>query len=990
MSIRGLLAAALSAALLSCTAGETVENNQRPAKVTDDPAPKIAPLQVSETRQPTLRIAEIAAMPAGSWLQYGQPWRQIDPGRENNCGTDFGSVLGAWNGVVWDGSYVWSWAAGGHGDGCFNGIIRYDLQSGQPEMVVPHLPLNVPLCRPFSRRDGSAGCYWDPYVSDTPYPGGMSERVASWDGAFLRPRSSHIYNNIVKVGDWIYLATGHIYESGKRDAQVWRFKTTAKDIAATIERLPDRFDPNAGPDRDRDGRADGRIIGGFAVNWLARPGKPLLMFSGRNVCEVDPVAGRYDCSRYSGVRFTSSSTLAWDEERQGIWVVDSGANRLAFVRESDGKWAIDDSLSVTDESLIGKATIGSAGICLVPTENGANPVIWGKGSNLLRWDGRHLLSIELPGGPGATRRRVFNKWTWNQDLGVCLGTWTVDEGIWAYKPDFDSATPAAGTSAPEASPEQAAAPKLAAPPRAASAPIQNIKDRWWIDPADYPVFAGHRVAPTPWQPAPWNERIERQPEAPDYDALCPGRWAELHYRSEDDLAKSKVETRGIVRRGTPNVRIYLHPLVDDAGRIIAYSNTIRFNQVQCAELIGVPKNGNKPQMTGSVGARGVGFIVRGVTFEGRGVNWKGNRATNKYPAFVVLHDLDIHDGGSLMGDSRPKAPLTYLEFRGNVFGPETGWHGLYLERSIGQLVALSNMFYGSGRINHAFKNLAHQSRLEGNVFSNVGLDGQALVEDERGRPIVGLFPLDLYLCTETVIRNNTVLFRTSDSVRSFMAYRGRRAWGNCDKGQRLDSGRWALWPPEDPQYDDPGRWAEIAEATSAFQRGYEAAKAEPWLFTHKVEGNRFIVFNARKRGGKPVDDTRAAKVVSLRPVADDRIRKKLVQEAGALSQRCATEADPGACMLAEMSAGLRYAYDHMAPRKQRAMVAKGALPRGVPIPAPEGWVERAGVFWGKNFFITCTADGKICNESGPRAVELSTSDWDPVQAANPPRVIHTQ
>src|SRR3546814_15559406 len=129
-------------------------------------------------------------------------------------------------------------------------------------------------------------------------------------------------------------------------------------------------------------------------------------------------------------------------------------------------------------------------------------------------------------------------------------------------------------------------------------------------------------------------------------------------------------------------------------------------------------------------------------------------------------------------------------------------------------------------------------------------------------------PLDLYLCTETVFRNNTVLFRTSGSVRSFLAYRGRRAWGNCDKGRRLDNGRWELWAPESEAYSDPAKWGEMAAAAASFNLGYEAAKAERWLFTHKVEGNKFIVFNDRERAGEPVDATTAAHVGSRRHVAE--------------------------------------------------------------------------------------------------------------------------
>ncbi len=982
-----------------------------------------APESYSGTQHDPIRVAEIDAMPAGSWLHYGRPWRDIDPGRENNCGPDFGTVLGAWNGVLWDGRYVWSWAAGGHGDGCFNGIIRYDLQSGTPEMVVPHLPLNVPLCRPFVRASGEENCYFEPYVSDLPYPGGMGELIAAWHGAFLRPRASHLYNNMVRFGDWIYLLVGAKYGSGKGDVQVWRFNASADDIASTIERLPDRFDPDAGPDRDGDGQPDGKRIGGMAVNWIKRPGKPPLLISGSTFCQPDLVAGQYNCTRQKGVHFSTSATMAWDEGRQGVWGIDANKNSLMFMREVDGQWAFDEILSVTDAAVINKRTPGSAGLCLVPTETGANPVIWGQSAELLRWDGQRLQVIDTPGGPGKGRRRVFNKWTWNEDLGACLGTWTVDEGFWVYKPDFAAGIapvpapalprepdaspkprltaepgppPAPGlppapvfkappNRSPSAAPAKAKTPK----PRAEPTAVQgiNLKDQWWTNPADYPVFAGHRVAPAPWQPAAWDKPIERQPEAPDYDALCPGPWEELHYRSDEDLAKSAQQMRGIVGGGTPNVRVYLHPRVDASGQVVAYTNGVKFDEVQCSEIVGVPIRGEKPQMLGGVKATGVGFIVRGLMFKGESVRWKGSRATNTYPAFVVLHDLDIYATGHLMGDSPPKAPPTYLEFRGNVIGNNIGWHVIYLERSIGQLVALSNVFYGSGRGKHAFKNLAHQSRIEGNVFSNVGIDGQVLAVDSKGRPIVGLMPLDLYLCTETVFRNNTILFRTSESVRSFMAYRGRRAWGNCDKGRRLENGRWEIWPPEDPGYKDPAKWAEIAAAVTAFERGYEAAKAEPWLFTHKVEDNYFIAFNALERNGAPIDDTRAAQVVSLKPVADNPIRAKLVEEARSLAQDCAKAADRTDCVRSGMSPGLRYAYDHVSPAHRHAIVATGKLPRGVPIPAPEEWVERSGIFWGVNHFITCSADGSDCQKTGPRPVAAPPYQWDPVAAASPPRLI---
>ena len=88
-----------------------------------------------------------------------------------------------------------------------------------------------------------------------------------------------------------------------------------------------------------------------------------------------------------------------------------------------------------------------------------------------------------------------------------------------------------------------------------------------------------------------------------------------------------------------------------------------------------------------------------------------------------------------------------------------------------------------------------------------------------------------------------------------------------------------------------------------------------------------------------------------------------------------------------MDRGLRYAYDHLSSGHQRAIVVNGELPRGVPIPAPEGWVERSGIFWGENNFISCSADGKDCTETEPAPVSASAQSSDSVAVASPPRVI---
>src|SRR3546814_13041063 len=67
-------------------------------------------------------LADLASMPAGSWLPYGRPWRDDDPGPGDNAGVDFASPLGAWNCAACAGQSVWVWYTRGPGDGGFNGL----------------------------------------------------------------------------------------------------------------------------------------------------------------------------------------------------------------------------------------------------------------------------------------------------------------------------------------------------------------------------------------------------------------------------------------------------------------------------------------------------------------------------------------------------------------------------------------------------------------------------------------------------------------------------------------------------------------------------------------------------------------------------------------------------------------------------------------------------------------------------------------------------
>jgi hypothetical protein len=955
------------------------------------PVPFTLQVTVNDTVQapppPAGSLQAILDMPAGSWLAYGLPWNTLETSGalerdRDNCGRGLDGIVTAWNGLAFDGTSFWNFAGGGHGDGCFNGIIRYDLEAAAPEVAAPHIPLNVPMCwGPFTKANGTQDCYYEPYASATPAPicatnpdpncGGntlqdildaglavpSSDAIAAESegaeafGTFLRPRSSHNYNNIVFWQGHVYLMTGQTYGGIRADAQVWRFDPA--DPLGTLERLPNRWNPLGSGGR-------GGTYGGFNANLVTIPGRGVLIFGGNTVCEADMAAGAYTCDQHP-INISSVATVAWDEGRQGAWAIDAQYSRLVFLREdAAGDWSYDDALGVTDAALSG-ANLGRAGICLVPTEQGANPVIWGTNATLLRWDGTTLSEVTgQVGQPATSNNKVLNKWRWNDDLGVCLGAWSWTRGVDAWRPDFSDWQEA---SLPPPDPE----------------------------PGDWPVFAGHTVAPAAWTPAAWNEPIERQPEAPDYDALCPRPWAVLDITEPYDPATLASQMRGLSRSGNKNVRVYLHPLPDNA----AYQGAIKFEEITCGELVGVPVDGKRPKVAGNAvpSGNGGGLIVRGIEFEGGIMGWAGSRSQNIYPKFLVMHDSIARDIGQLYGDSPTSAPPTYLELRGNVIYNNLDWHTLYLERSIGQLVALSNVFYGSGNAGHALKNLANYSRIEGNVLSNVGIDGQPFSRDGVN-DVIGLFPLDSYGCTDGIIRNNTIVFRTSGNVATLLTLRGRNAWGNCDKGRRLADGSRELFPPESEEYLNEQRWSEIAVAAQDFAAGYEAARANPELFTHLIEGNTFIVFDG-KAGVIP----RALTIHSMRPIADNDVEMELATQLRALLAFCTGNLDYPTydeCWFANASEEVLYVHDHIDPSWHDTMIHGNGngnieVPNSLPIRAPANWVERTGVFWDEGqTYIACNADGSECAERGPYAIDDDPSSWDAVQVAAPARLIPLQ
>lgn len=890
------------------------------------PGPDSVPDPVLDPTPTGVPLA-IAAMPPGSWLQYGAPWDEATPAVKP-CGKQFKMILAAWNGWSRDGlNYIYVPASGGHYDGCDNGVYRYNIQTGAAELLVLHVELNAGL--------------------DTLQP-----FVADADGTQILPRSSHTYAGQYFEHPWLYQIIGAVYKT-KWDKQVWRFHVEE----LRWERLPDRVHSTGG-------------MVGLTSPYLIKTPDGLVLLGGWNICDADLLAGTYDCQK--DLSFSPYLSVAYDPQREGIWHVAPRTGLVRFLRRVGGVWQVDDALSgpIPD----GIDIDYNPGTCVVPDQG---ILVWSSSADLHSWDGTAWSVISTPGGPAASaKRKALNKWSWDDASQTCIGGWTTAEGLWVYKP---------GDLVEDASLEP-------------DEPVEgvNLKAKWSIDRDNLPSIGGVAIQVAAWEPAPWDQSIERLPGAPDYDALCPGPWEERHYYTNADLAGTNTSTEGF-----GNVRVYLHPLKNAAGDVVAYTERITAKS-DCFEVVGVPDAGRKPQLMNNINLMdGTGLIVRGVIMaEAGGECIFASRNGTHLPmvTFVVLQDSEFYAcGGHVLffGVWNTDASPTYLEMIGNVSAYSES-HAQYNERSVGRFVYKSNICFAPGW-GHCLKNLAHSSLIEGNVFANAGLDGQVAIAPSDswldGKTYTGgMLPLDLYACTQTIVRDNTFVYRTSRNVQTIMAHRPRGGWGGCNKGRRLAEDRWELLWGTDPAYQDPIFWAEVQAARALFDDGFEAARTSDVLFTHLVEDNRFIVLLAYDPDRVHIDQVTATKLFSLRPVAPKggELAASLREKAIAQATLCVEAPDPTECFLSQVSEGVRYAYDHLSASWKKSLVKGSFFPNEkVPILAPEGWAERYAVYWGEQEGWACDAEGLNCDPWDVPLPRVPLEDWghDAVKLESPPRVI---
>ncbi len=325
----------------------------------------------------------IKSMAPGTWLHYGKPWDDAAPATIP-CKKRFQNIMDAWNGWTRDGlRYIYLAASGGHGDGCDNGVYRYDIQQGMAQLFVPHVPMNAGLDSDF------------PFVADT-------------KGIQILPRSSHTYQGQYLEGPWLYLVTGSVHRRGSRDNQVWRFHTVKKNW----ERLPNR-------------------TAGSVVSMVVTTQSSRLLLGGWDLCEISLKEGTYSHCQ-DNIYFNAKSGVMGDSKRDGFWHVDVKNLRVNFIHKVKNAWKLDPLLSGSIPSEISTGISANPGICIVPD---GSIIVFSGSTSLFQWNGHTWTTLSPEGAPPRNdARRVNTKWSWDDEAQACIGGTTTSHGLWIYKP----------------------------------------------------------------------------------------------------------------------------------------------------------------------------------------------------------------------------------------------------------------------------------------------------------------------------------------------------------------------------------------------------------------------------------------------------------------------------------------------------------------------------------------------------------------------------
>ena len=321
-------------------------------------------------------------------------------------------------------------------------------------------------------------------------------------------------------------------------------------------------------------------------------------------------------------------------------------------------------------------------------------------------------------------------------------------------------------------------------------------------------------------------------------------------------------------------------------------------------------------------------------------------------------------------------------------------HLLYLDRTA-RADILRNTLYRPGA-GHALRVVAANYHIEDNVVSNVSLDGTPSVKfdnpDPGGRLIVGLHPLEAFVCGDGIIKGNTVTKHVTNATGGALVLRARNAISRCELlGKSEDGKSWVeMWPKDDPLAHLSSTWTDIRADFASH------GASSRFIFDSRIENNTILLTgDTRDQGNLGAGMRLHSTFPSHRSSERTAIRQALAAHleeynSGGFgtAMSCAqlsaqvTDAAPPFDPDRDVSGdALRWLFDRVTPLWSWAVCAldgqggytPGGSPRNqfdMPLDTPDEWMERQTVTLSNNSVLSCETVGTCvsrppCSQGGP-------------------------
>jgi hypothetical protein len=341
--------------------------------------------------------------------------------------------------------------------------------------------------------------------------------------------------------------------------------------------------------------------------------------------------------------------------------------------------------------------------------------------------------------------------------------------------------------------------------------------------------------------------------------------------------------------------------------------------------------------------------------------------------FVAVEDSSVTQcsgHGLITGSENPQL---YVRILRNHWAKADS-HLLYIDR-VARADIINNTCESPGW-GHCIRSVAHYSNIEGNVASNVQLDGTVIAKWNKAGATcpdpysgqnkgcsIGMHPIEAYNCSDGVVRNNTAIKWQNNQAPGTIVFRGRTDIAYCDvEGKTPDGKKWIPLFPTEPRFLSTKFWDDVGADLDA--RGNKSRFAFNLLY----EGNTTMTIGPR------LDLALSAVSNSNYPSQDPRNRALVKSAVKALALN-----NPGStcAQLSKLTNDpeIKWLYAQVKPAFVNEVCTKGVLPEYIPRPAPPNWRERQYLTWGKgNRMLVCPKTLASCVPGGKVDLRLDNKE----------------